>query len=68
MPSQPICLTTIMQRYKGAWAAVFEERGEAHRTFEIVNSFAIQNSNPVLEPRFTTTEKIHDISCFLRRF
>ncbi len=37
-----------------------------HHTFEIVNSLAIQNPDPVLEPRFTATEKIHDISYFLR--
>jgi len=41
-------------------------REEAHHTFEIVNSLAIQNPNPVLEPRFTAAEKIHDISYFLR--
>lgn len=39
---------------------------EAHPTFEVVNSLAIQDPNPVLEPRFTTAEKVHDISDFLR--
>jgi hypothetical protein len=41
-------------------------REEAHPTFEVVNSLAIQDPNPVLEPRFTTAEKVHDISDFLR--
>jgi hypothetical protein len=47
-------------------------RGERERdekgplTFEIVNPFAIQDPDPVLEPRFTTAEKIHDVTYLLR--
>lgn len=50
-----------MQRYKGAEAVVLQGRGLASLTFEIVNSLAIQDPDPVLESRLTTAEKIHDI-------
>ncbi len=41
--------------------------GEEALTFEIVNSLSIQNPDPVLEPSFTTSKKIHDIPYLLRR-
>lgn len=41
------------------------ERRGGH-TFEVVDSLAIQNPDPNLEPRFTTAEKIDDISYLLR--
>jgi hypothetical protein len=40
--------------------------GDEALTFEIVNSLSIQNPDPVLEPSFTTSKKIHDIPYLLR--
>ena len=45
---------------------IAEEWAAATPTFEIVKSLAIQDPNPVLETRFTTAEKIHDIPHVLR--
>jgi hypothetical protein len=66
MPSQRTFLMTIMRRHKGAHEAVLERGWHVSLTFEIVNPFAIQDSDPVLEPRFTTAEKIYDIPYLLR--
>jgi len=66
MPSQRTFLMAIMRCHKGAHEAVLERGWHVSLTFEIVNPFAIQDPDPVLETRFTTAEKIYDIAYLLR--
>ena len=65
MPSQQTFLRpyAVLQRCPGGGIA-----GEwaVSLTFEIVNSLATQDPDPVLEARLTTAEKIHDIPYVLR--
>jgi hypothetical protein len=67
MPSQRTFLVAIMRKSQKCTREVALERGwQVSLTFEIVNPFAIQDPDPVLETRFTTAEKIYDIAYLLR--
>jgi hypothetical protein len=66
MPSLQTFLTVIMHVTKVRRWRDCRREGAALPTFEIVNSLAVQDPNPVLESRLATAKKIHDIPQFLR--
>ena len=56
----------LPNRHDTALQGRYCRRREARHTFKIVDSLAVENPDPVLEPCLATAEKVHDISYLLR--